>query len=329
MQQFPDENKTWICKSNDHSLSLKLESIAIPPLSADDVLVQNMAIGLNPVDWKVLGMKVGTVPGVDGAGIVVATGTNIPASCIGKRVAYHQDLHRAGSFAQYTAVKHSALLHIPETMNYVTAASIPCPALTAWQALDKIPTKVGRALLISGAGGSVGHYLTQLAVTRGFVVSTLAHSRHSDNLISLGAHHFFDKQQLAALLTQKHKFYAVIDAVSPENVFALAPLVQANGHLIAIQGRTEQWPTQPFSQAISLHEVALGALHQHGNDADWQELTEAGNALMQNIASGQLRPEPTHVADFTELEYQLDTLKNRNFTGKLIITTHSHSIWRS
>lgn len=324
MPLFPDENKTWVCKSHDHSLSLKLESTAIPPLSADDVLVQNMAIGLNPVDWKVLGMKVGTVPGVDGAGVIVATGTNVPASLIGQRVAYHQDLHRAGSFAQYTAVKRRALLQIPEAMDYVTAASIPCPALTAWQALDKIPTKIGRQLLISGAGGSVGHYLTQLAVSRGFVVSVLAHPRHKDNLIALGAHRFFDKQQIAELLKQTPEFYAVIDAVSPENAFALAPLVQANGHLVAIQGRTEQWPTQPFSRAISLHEVALGALHQHGNDADWQELTEAGNALMQNIASGQLRSEHTHLADFAELAHQLDALKNRNFTGKLIITTHSH-----
>ena len=324
MRLFPDENKIWICKSNDHSLSLKLESAAIPPLSVDDVLVRNMAIGLNPVDWKVLGMKVGAVPGVDGAGIVVATGTNVPASFIGQRVAYHQDLHRAGSFAEYTPVKARALLRIPETMNYVTAASIPCPALTAWQALDKIPIKTGRALLISGAGGSVGHYLTQLAVSRGFVVSVLAHPRHRDNLIALGAHHFFDKQQLTELLTQTPNFYAVIDSVNPENAFALATLVQANGHLVAIQGRSDQWPTQPFSRAISLHEVALGALHQYGNDADWLELTEAGNALMQSVASGQLKAEHTHIADFSALAHQLDALKNRNFTGKLIITIHSH-----
>ena len=151
--------------------------------------------------------------------------------------------------------------------SYYAAAGIPCPALTAWQALEKIPVKPGRPLLISGAGGSVGHYLTQLAASRGFVVSVLANPRHREHLTALGAHHFFDNRQLPELLQYGPHFYAVIDAMSPERAFELATLVQANGHLVAIQGRTEQWPTEPFSQAVSLHEVALGALHQYGNDS--------------------------------------------------------------
>lgn len=323
MASLPNQCKAWVWHGNQFPSDLKLKSVPIPTLHSDDVLVQNQAIGLNPVDWKVLDMKTGSVPGVDGAGVVVAVGENVSTSLIGLRVDYHQDLRRSGSFAEYTPIKATTLIPLPETMDYATAASIPCPALTAWQALEKIPVKPNRTLLISGAGGSVGHYLTQLAAARGFIVSVLANPRHREHLTALGAHHFLDNRQWCELLQQEPNFYAVIDAVSPERAYELAPLVTANGHLVAIQGRTEQWPTQPFSQAISLHEVALGALHQYGNDSDWQELTNAGKHLLRHIASGQLRAEQIHISGFTELAQKLDALKNRNFTGKLIITTHS------
>lgn len=323
MASLPNQCKAWVWHGNQFPSDLKLKSVPIPTLHSDDVLVQNQAIGLNPVDWKVLDMKTGSVPGVDGAGVVVAVGENVSTSLIGLRVAYHQDLRRSGSFAEFTPVKAAALIPLPETMDYATAASIPCPALTAWQALEKIPVKSGRSLLISGAGGSVGHYLTQLAVARGFIVSVLANPRHREDLTALGAHHFFDNRQWPELLQHGPHFYVVIDAVGPERASELAPLVTANGHLVAIQGRTEQWPTEPFSQAVSLHEVALGALHQYGNDADWQELTDAGKQLLQHIASGELKAEQIHIAEFTELAQKLDSLKNRNFTGKLIITTCS------
>ncbi len=310
----------WIWRNSDSLQTLQQESITLPAIAADDVLVRNFAIGLNPVDWKVLDIKHGISPGVDGAGQVVAAGENVPPSLIGQRVAYHQDLRRPGSFAEYTPVKVTALIRLPHEVDYATAASIPCPALTAWQALEKIPAKSGRSLLISGAGGSVGHYLTQLAVSRGFEVSVMANPRHQENLLALGAQHFLDSQQLPALLQQEYKpeFYAVIDTVSPACSADLVALIQANGHLVSIQGRVEQWPTKPFSQAISLHEVALGALNQYGNDAAWQELTEAGEVLLRKIASGQLRTEQIHTFGFADIQQKLGALKNRDFSGKLV-----------
>lgn len=314
--------RAWIWPDSDSLQTLKQESVALPAMAADDVLVRNFAIGLNPVDWKVLDIKHGLAPGVDGAGVVVAAGENVQTSLMGQRVAYHQNLHRPGSFAEYTPIKATVLIRIPNEIDYATAASIPCPALTAWQALEKIPSKSGRSLLISGAGGSVGHYLTQLAVSRGFEVSVMANPRHRENLMDLGAQHFLDSQRLPALLQQKQKpqFYAVIDTVSPARSADLVALIQANGHLVSIQGRPDQWPTQPFSQAISLHEVALGALHQYGDGAAWQELTEAGEVLLRKIASGHLRTEQIHTCSFAEIQQKLEALKNRNFSGKLVAT---------
>ena len=95
MASLPNQCKAWVWHGNQFPSDLKLKSVPIPTLNPDDVLVHNQAIGLNPVDWKVLNMKINTIPGVDGAGVVVAVGKNVPASLIGLCVAYHQDLRRS------------------------------------------------------------------------------------------------------------------------------------------------------------------------------------------------------------------------------------------
>ena len=83
---------TW--QGSADPAALQMTECAVPQPQADDVLVRNVAIGLNPVDWKVLGGSLvnwqpGHVPGVDGAGVVVAVGRAVPAEWIGQRVAYH------------------------------------------------------------------------------------------------------------------------------------------------------------------------------------------------------------------------------------------------
>lgn len=143
-----------------------------------EVLVANRAIALNPVDWKICewghtDWRHGTVPGVDGVGIVEAVGAGVDIP-VGTRVAYHQSLSRDGSFAEYCLVDAYLLMQLPATIDDTVAATVPCPALTAWQALAKIAQGASTDVLVIGAGGAVGFYLAQLAVQRGLRVG---HSR--------------------------------------------------------------------------------------------------------------------------------------------------------
>lgn len=311
--------EAWLWRGGDEPTALTLETSEIPPLAADDILIRNHAIGLNPVDWKVLDMKMGSIPGVDGAGVIEAVGDRVDPTWIGRRVAYHQSLSRAGSFAQYTAIQAQTAMRLPDTQSFVSAAAIPCPALTAWQSLDKIPVKANKPVLISGAGGSVGHYLVQMAVQRGFTVSVIAHSRHWERLTGFGAVACFDDREQNMNHLQ-HSFYAVIDSRSEQSAMQLASLLCANGHLVAIQGRTNQWPSQPFGPSWSMHEVALGALHRFGNPQDWLELTRAGETILDQVSEGILKPDTIITADFHSLPQQLMALKHRSASGKFVIT---------
>lgn len=323
MASLPDVCKAWVWQDGHDPLDLRLQNVAVPTLAAGEVLVRNAAIGLNPVDWKVLGRidgwQPGHVPGVDGAGVVVAVGQDVSTSWLGQRVAYHQNLHCAGSFAEYTPLAARALMRVPDAFDFATAASFPCPGLTAWQAIEKIPVHEGAPLLISGAGGAVGHYLAQLAVERGFTVSGICHERHWNRLMSLGVCQCVsDPDALEGWL-----FYAVIDSVGPARAMQLASRVDANGHLVCIQGRVLKWPFPAFEQAISLHEVALGALHRHGSDAAWARLTAAGERMLEGLASGAMKPEAQVRRDFSGLPELLDALRLRSFSGKPLVVLPS------
>lgn len=317
---LPTEYRAWVWRGSASPLDLQLETVALQPPQAGEVLVRNIAIGLNPVDWKVmggdlLGWQPGKVPGVDAAGVVAAVGEGVPAALLGQAVAYHQSLHKPGSYAEYTPVAAQALLPLPENLDFATAASFPCPGLTAWLAMGKLPERPGRRLLISGAGGAVGNYLVQLAERRGFEVSVLCHPRHWSRLQALGARDCF--ADVAAL--ESLSFFAAIDSVNADHARQLATHLDANGHLVCIQGRVESWPCPPFQHALSLHEVALGALHQFGSAHAWAELTEAGAALLTSLGNGRLQAEPLVVQDFQTLPQLLEALRLRNFLGKPVV----------
>lgn len=298
--------------------ALTEQTVSATPLQPDDVLVKNAAIGLNPVDWKVLGNRAGWVPGVDGAGTVVAAGSEVDPQLIGCRVAYHQNLQRDGSYAEYTAIRAQTVMRIPDGLDFVTATAFPCPGLTAWQAIEKIPVTPGAAVLIAGAGGSVGNFLVQLASARGFEVTVLSSERHWSRLHALGAKYCLDDERYQASQPRR-RYFAVIDAVNQDHAALLSADLLANGHLVCIQGRVAQWPNPAFGRALSLHEVALGALHQHGDESQWRALTQQGERMLQQINAGTLESELLLTFPREQLAEQLLRLKHRDFSGKQII----------
>ncbi|MBN3723904.1 alcohol dehydrogenase catalytic domain-containing protein [Burkholderia sp. Ac-20379] len=325
---IPSTWRAWTWAGSADPLALRLADVAAAPLAPGRMLVRNAAIGLNPVDWKVLGGDLvdwapGKVPGVDGAGTVVAVADDVPADWIGTRVAYHTDLATPGSFAEYTPVAARAVLRVPDGVDLATAAGMPCPALTAWLAFDKLPLREGGRVLISGAGGAVGLYAVQFAAALGFQVDAMCHPRHWERLRALGAQACIEGPLDAASgWADAHagRYFAVVDSVNADHAAQLAPALGANGHLVCIQGRAAAWPNAPFGRALSLHEVALGALHPHGSDDDWARLVKAGEAILRQIAAGRLATEALATAGFDALPAHLDALRLRAFSGKALVT---------
>ena len=163
--------------------------IAAP--GAYDVQVRIDAVSLNYRDLMIANgnyLRAGDAPVIpcsDGAGEVVAVGSQVSRFGVGDRVAaaFFPDWIDGAPTQQKTAcalgagvdgmlaenvlVHEDALVAIPDHLSYVEAATLPCAALTAWNALFvEGRLRPGDSVLLLGTGG-VSIWALQIAKAAG------------------------------------------------------------------------------------------------------------------------------------------------------------------
>lgn len=149
-----------------------------PVLADDGVLVSVAAAGVNPADLlQVAGAYppppgAPSWPGLEVAGLIVATGPLVRGWAVGDRVAA---LLSGGGYAELAAVSASQLLPVPDTVSDDAAAALPEGLATAWSNLvDVGGMQPDDVVLVHGATGGVGSLAAQLAVARGAKVVAVA-----------------------------------------------------------------------------------------------------------------------------------------------------------
>lgn len=326
MNHIDTQGWRWHGPGGPEQLTMTPLTLSLP--GPGEVLVENRVVAINPVDWKLMerghsAWLPGQVPGVDGMGVIRAIGPDVTHLRVGSRVAYHTDLRRHGSFALHTKVPARALLAVPETLSDEAAAAFPCPGLTAWQALSKLPSIQGEAVLITGAGSNVGRYSLALALQRGAKVFASAAHCHHEELRFLGVQvaDYHDKDWLAFLRDANggEPFHAIIDLVSKEQATDLCEALGYYGHMVTVLGRVEQSPLPPFTRCISLHEIALGAQHVYGTDRQWQLLMQAGENMLSEIARDTLPNAALVIRDFATLPVTITEAKLQGKGRKFLL----------
>lgn len=184
---------------------LKFEDVPNPEPGPEEVLVRVHAAGVNPVDAAVREGKLGQrlfhqlplIPGWDVAGTVEYRGEGGRKFGPGDQVYGRADIRRDGTYAEFVLMRTVELALMPEILNFVQAASLPTPALAAWQCLvEAADLKEGQTVLIHGAAGGVGHLALQLARWRHARVIAVAHKSDLAYLESLGADEVVDYDEV-------------------------------------------------------------------------------------------------------------------------------------
>ena len=188
----------------DHAGSLLDIELPDPVASGRDLLVEVLAIAVNPVDTKVRKSAVPPegqhkVLGWDAVGIVRAVGSEAKLFKPGDRVWYAGSITRAGANSQLHLVDERIVGHAPQTLSDAQAAALPLTGLTAWEMLfDRLEVAPGKqsgdAILIIGASGGVGSIMTQLArrLTSLTVIGSASRTETQAWVRELGAHHVID-----------------------------------------------------------------------------------------------------------------------------------------
>lgn len=225
-----------------------------PVPRSDQVLVKVAATSINPYDWQVADGAFPGMPnvlpfvmGADASGTVIAIGSGVSNIKVGERIFgqfFHSPLGE-GTYAEYAvAPAAGALAPLPDSISDEVGAALPTAAMTAMGLVDRVGAGPGGKLLIVGATGGVGSFVTQLAALKGLDVLVTASPADAERMRGLGASRAFDHHQ-SDLADQLQAAYpdgidAVIDLVSkPDALVKLSTAVRRGGDVLSTTGAAD------------------------------------------------------------------------------------------
>ena len=320
--------------------SLEFVERPTPTPGPGEVLVGVCAISFNFRDLMMIRgdynpkMKLPRIPCSDGAGEVVAVGEGVTAWKPGDRVAgiFMQNWldgplmpMRArgalggdvdGMLTDHVVLKETGLVEIPEHLSYQEAATLPCAAVTAWNALAAGDLKPGGTVLIQGTGG-VSIFALQLARLRGARVLGISGSyekleRAGELGLDAGLNYRDNPEWERWALDQTggEGVDLVVDVgglgTLPRSVKAL----RIGGTVAQVGVLAEA--AEPLSIPMILHKMARIHGIYVGSRRDFVEMNKA-------ISLGQLRPvgEEFHWIQAREV---LHRMEEQSHFGKLVLT---------
>lgn len=176
------------------------EEIPDPIPGPDEVVVDVMAAGVNPADYKYRSGQLAGVsprslpftPGMDIAGTIRSIGANVSGFSRADRVLAMLYLMGNGGYAERVALPAAWCAALPAELDYATAAALPTPATTASEWIDRdLQVAPGQRILVTGATGAVGRIACYAAQRRGAHVTAavrreqLASVRYADDTLVL------------------------------------------------------------------------------------------------------------------------------------------------
>ncbi|AVH72196.1 alcohol dehydrogenase [Nostoc sp. 'Lobaria pulmonaria (5183) cyanobiont'] len=204
--------RRWILKAGTTDIEgLVLEDTPMPEPGPGEVRIRIHAVSLNYRDQLVLKGLNGRlpdrdlVPVSDGAGEIDAIGSGVDTWAVGDRVTglYFAwiggtpkaelgfglgSLNENGMLAEYVVLPVDRVVRAPASLDYAEAATLPCAALTAWNALyGDHPIGSDSKVLVLGSGG-VSLFAMLLARAAGAqVIATSSQDAKLKRLVALGA----------------------------------------------------------------------------------------------------------------------------------------------
>ena len=190
--------------------ALTLVDRPMPKPGHGQVLVRMHAMSLNYRDLIIAKSAMGkrekpVIPVSDGAGEVAEVGPGVTRVRVGDRVApiftqswLDGEVGRGqataiggdtdGVLAEYVMLDQNGLVHFPGHLSYEEAATLPCAAVTSWNALISVgELKAGDTVLVMGTGG-VSIFALQFArMTGARVIATSSSDAKLKRLRELGA----------------------------------------------------------------------------------------------------------------------------------------------
>ena len=308
-----------------------------PVPKPDEMLVQVLAAGLNPIDTMIprgtfkpmLKFQLPATMGSDLAGVVVEVGSRVTRFKSGDAVfASIFDLG-TGTLAEFAVVPENAAALKPPNLDFVQAASIPMVGLTSWQALkERAKLKPGQKVFIPAGSGGIGTFAIQLAKHLGAKVGTTTSTGNVALAKSLGADHVIDykRQEFEEV---PGNYDAVLGTVRGDAIEKSLRILKPGSNVVSLIGP----PDAAFARGRSMgffFTFVFGMLSRkiirHAKKRgveysflfvhpDGRQLAEIGELLQ----AGRIRPVIDKVFEFDQAKDALAYLEKGRAKGKVVV----------
>lgn len=313
---------------------LTYEDAPDPEPGPGEALVKIEAAGVNFLDiyyrsgfhWGGHhGRELPYIPGAEGAGTVVALGTNVTDVTIGDRVAWGIS-NGQGAYAELKAVPVRHLFRIPDSVDFIAAGAVMQQGMTAHYLSNSVrKLGPGDSVLIHAAAGGTGLLLVQMAVRQGSrVIGTVSRAAKVPSVKQAGANHVIvvESQDFSAevdRLTDGEGCSVVYDSVGKDtferSLDCLAPL----GAMVHYGQSSGKVP--PFDTAVLNAKGSISLWRPSLTDyvASRDDVQDRAGEIFRWIEAGELTVTigasfPLH--DAAEAHHQL---ASRTTIGKLIL----------
>ncbi|MBB5460381.1 NAD(P)-dependent alcohol dehydrogenase [Paraburkholderia sp. Cpub6] len=319
-------------------LALREEPDPAPP-GAHQVLVQINASSLNFRELLLINgayrdwMAPNFIPASDGAGVVLAVGPGVRRFRPGDRVManFAQNWHGGtrpqhadtlgrgaiveGMLRDKAVLSEEELVSVPDHLSDEEAATLPCAALTAWNALcQHAPLLPGQSVLVQGSGG-VSLFALQFARLFGArVIATSSSEAKLKRLAELGADATINYRDTPnwddAVLRLTDGFGVdLVVEVGGAQTFGKSIAATRDSGRISVVGLLTGAPSPGegfFTRGLSIAPIRVGSRQ------DFEAMNRA-------IGLHKLKPVIDSVYDFARVPDALRHLESQQHVGKIVI----------
>ena len=307
---------------------LELKDIKLGKPSADEVTIEQKAIGLNYIDTYhrsgLYPLKLPSGLGAEGAGIIREVGSNIKTFKVGDKVSYAGA--PLGSYSTHRNYPINNLVKVPDNIDLEVAATLMTKGLTTFYLLHKTyPVKSGQTILFHAAAGGVGQIFGQWAKTLGCnVIGTVGTDEKIDKAKGYGYDHVinYNKDDFAKKvmeITNGKGVPVVYDGVGKNTLNGSLECLSVRGMMVSFGNASG--PIEPCNVAKSL--APKGLYLTRPSIAHYtttrEELDEAASKVFEMFITKKFKLNIFKRYSLNEIVKAHQDLENRKILGPAVI----------
>ena len=310
---------------------LRSEEVNVGEPGPGQVRLKHGAVALNFADtYFRSGLYPAPLPagiGSEACGTVTAVGAGVTNVKVGDRVTYTGAHNTLGAYSTERLIDAAPLIHLPDAIDFETAAAITMRGLTAAYLMRRIWTfKKGDTILLHAAAGGVGLLVSQWAKMDGLtVIGTVSSDAKAAVAKANGCDYTinYSHEDVAARvreITGGVGVNAVFDSVGKDTFEGSINSLKRRGLMVCLG--TASGAVPPFNPAMLAMKGSLFLTRPASADyiADPAERNALASELFEHVAAGRIKVDISKRYELADAVQAHRDIEARKIIGSAIFT---------